>query len=133
MKIRMKIRSLTRVTGLACVVALLAVGCQRTGRDFSVNEDGAKNAFNLVMTSWREGRKPTDLRSATPPVIVGDSDWESGATLVAWTVRPDVRSDGSNIHFPVEIVTRNASGAEQKHETSYVVSTSPAITVFRNN
>ena len=79
------------------------------------------------MQAWVDGKSPKDLK---PRIIVSDAEWESGAKLESFEFVPnDELVDGSNLHLRVK---RKLSIRGQASESTvkYIVSTSPAITIF---
>lgn len=112
--------------GLVVVLSLLA-GCDRSSRSLHLDQPKAREVVNTVLTAWREGKKPADLK----PVIVGDHDWDLGKSLVSFVVADGETNDGTNLHIPVMLVLKDATGKETKSEAIYTVGTSPVVTMIR--
>ncbi len=116
--------------------ALLVVaglgGCSQGPRDVPVDRARAHEALKTALESWKKGEKIDALKSASPSIVCQDFDWMAGRALVAYEVTGDGKDDDSNLRIPVRITLRDEKGAEAKKDVRYIVSTSPALTVFRD-
>ena len=71
-------------------------------------------------------------------MTVQDFEWDTGAKLIDYQLVDDGRADGPNLRIQVKLTTigepvkgkKEAKPAEKK--ASYVVGTSPRLTVFRD-
>ena len=116
----------------ASLLAIVALaGCKQGARSLPLDQDVARQSLETFLKSWKEGKKPADLKNATPSIVVGDPDWEAGKTLVDYKRLPEERSDGTNLHTSVEATLTDASGATRTRTINYIVGTSPVITIFR--
>ncbi len=125
-------RSLPRRTRVVCAITLLLslCGCgEKVGVDRPLNPDLARSSLEKALNAWVEGKRPADLK---PDIIMGDFAWEAGkTTLVAFEILKDKESsDGSNLYIPVMREFKTAQGKTSKSETTYIVGTSPVITIF---
>ncbi|GIW85891.1 MAG: hypothetical protein KatS3mg108_0215 [Isosphaeraceae bacterium] len=118
------------VGGLGIVVWVVA-GCGGPPRAAPVEPELARRALRVALDGWKSGAKPADLKSATPPMTVQDLDWLSGLALVEYEVVGPGRDDDANLRIPVDLVLRDPEGRELRKRVSYVVGTSPSVTVFR--
>jgi hypothetical protein len=84
------------------------------------------------MEAWKNGKKPEDLKDGNPSIVVSDADWQAGRKLVSYKVGAE-RDGGYNLHCTVDLVTTDDKGAEQPLQVTYVIGTSPVITIFRDN
>lgn len=110
------------------MVVLSCSGCERNARTLTLNESVARDSLHRFLTAWQEGRRSTDL---APKIVGKDFDWETQRTLQSFEVLPDGRSDGANLYMKVRRTIRTPKGTELNQEVSYVVGTSPIVTVFR--
>ena len=55
----------------------------------------------------------------------------AGHRLVRYEVTGEGKDDDANLRIPVRLTIRTEQGKEMKKSVSYVVGTSPALTVFR--
>lgn len=111
---------------------LLSLGCsQGPSRATAVDPDRAREALSIALDSWKAGGRPADLKDASPPMTVQDLDWEQGARLVGFEVLGEGDADNANLRLPVRLQIEEPEGRTLEKEVSYVVGTSPSITVFR--
>lgn len=113
---------------ICCLVGLS--GCEQNARSLSVNKEGAREACQTFLTSWKDGKQITDLK---PKITGRDSDWEAGKTLESFEILPEERTDGANLFLKVRRTVKAPQGAPEKQEVEYVVGTSPVVTVFRSD
>jgi hypothetical protein len=121
----------------AAVAALLAIGlggaaCSPGPRTAApVDATEAREALTAALDAWKAGKKPSDMKSGSPPMTVQDMDWESGQKLAAYELAGEGTMDNANLRIPVILSFGEGKGREAQKEVSYVVGTSPTITVFR--
>jgi hypothetical protein len=84
------------------------------------------------MESWKKGDRIDALRSGSPPIVAQDFDWMGGHHLLAYEVTGDGKDDDANLRIPVRLTLRTPQGKELSKDVSYVVGTSPSLTVFRD-
>jgi hypothetical protein len=126
------------VACLAVLALLLIPGCSTSGNANPVNESQARDALKFALDAWKKGETSESLASASTPMTVQDFEWASGAKLIDYQLIGDGRSDGPNLRIEVKITTtgeptkgkKEANPTEKK--ASYVVGTSPRLTVFRD-
>ena len=129
-------RSLSRRTASALVIALsaaLAAGCSggSGGAAGPVDAPKAREALKTALDGWKKGDKPASFATASPAMTVQDVDWLAGAKLVNYEVKGEGKEFGPNLNIPVDLTIRTPQGKESKKSVSYVVGTSPIVTVFR--
>jgi hypothetical protein len=113
------------------VAAILFPGCSGEGRRaVPVDPPRAREALITVLDSWKKGDKPNALKSASPPIVVQDFDWMAGQSLISYEVLGDGKDDDANLRIPVRLTLGGPKGNVKK-DVSYVVGTSPTLTVFR--
>jgi len=110
------------------LLSLSLCGCSKTARDLALDADLARTSLDKALSAWVDGKKPTDLK---PQIIVGDSAWKTGKTLVSFEIKQAAEhSDGTNLYIPVDCRFKDAHGKVSTSETIYVVGTSPVVTIF---
>ena len=114
------------------LVMMLSAGCGDSGHAAPVNPDRARDALRTALESWKNGDRLEALQSASPSIVVQDFDWMGGQKLVAYEVTGDGKDDDANLRIPVKLTLKNPKGKEVKKTVSYVVGTSPSLTVFRD-
>ena len=116
---------------MATAMPLLA-GCSGGGgRSASVNPFRARKTLATALESWKKGEAIDALKSGSPPIVAQDFDWMAGSQLVSYEVTGDGKNDDANLRIPVKLTLLTAQGKEVEKAVSYVVSTSPSLTVFR--
>jgi len=114
---------------LALTIGLLTVtGC---GGSHRVQPDVAQQTLKTTLESWKEGKAPESLKDAKPSIVVQDADWSAGAKLVEYQIQEGATPVDSNLYATVKLKLKDAKGDESEKTTTYVVGTSPVLTVFR--
>jgi len=116
----------------ACAAVALLLGCSgEGGRAAPVDASRARETLRTALESWKKGDKIDALKTASPSIVVQDFDWMGGQSLVNYEVAGDGKDDDANLRIPVKLTLRTPKGKEVQKSVSYVVGTSPALTVFR--
>jgi hypothetical protein len=120
-------------TALIVALAALVAGCSggSGGSAAPVDAPKAREALKAALDGWKRGDKPEKFQSASPPMTVSDMDWQAGAKLINYQVKDDGKEYGPNLNVPVDLTIRTPQGKEAKKTVSYIVGTSPTVTVFR--
>ena len=125
----------------ACLVVLatlLLPGCSNSSVANPVDVPQARDALKIALDAWKKGETSQSLASSSTPMTVQDFEWDTGAKLIDYQLVDDGRADGPNLRIQVKLTTigepvkgkKEAKPAEKK--ASYVVGTSPRLTVFRD-
>lgn len=107
---------------------LIQLGCSRTARDLPLNQEQARAACREFLQAWQDGETAVALK---PRITGRDYAWDAGQKLVKFELLPEEKSDGTNLFIPVELTLLDNHGRERATQTTYIVGTSPVITVFR--
>ncbi len=119
-----------RLLGMLLILAG-AVGCGvGPRRAADVDTERAHEALERTMSAWKAGTQLPDLRSQWG-ITCQDLDWERGQVLVEYSVLGPGQAQNANLLIPVELTLRDAAGKQTSKRATYVVSTDPSITVFR--
>jgi hypothetical protein len=121
-----------RAALLSCVLLVLGLGvtgCSRGSR-LSLDENTARDSLKTALESWKKGDTQKALKDRSPSIIMGDDSWEAGKRLVRFKVQEPGVSDGVNLHCKVELVLADKDGGESRQTITYIVGTSPVITIF---
>src|SRR5947209_4552527 len=114
------------------LLASVALGCSGGPREASrVDAPRAREALRAALDGWKGGKAPADFKAGSPPMTVQDAEWEAGARLVDYQVSGDGRPDDANLRVPVRLTLGGSGGKTIARNVTYVVGTSPSITVFR--
>ena len=98
----------------------------------NIDEIYAKQVKGFVIDydgNVKEGKKPEDLK---PRITGADFEWSSGKKLVSYEILPNEVKNGPNLLVSAQLVLQNQKGIESKTNASYIVGTSPVITVIRD-
>jgi hypothetical protein len=111
---------------LACPVLW---GCgPPSARDLPLDKALAKQSLTAALDAWKAGEKAAALKDRTPPIVVGVPVWDGGAKLTDYKIVSETDA-GANLHLEVEL-TMDRGGQATTSQATFIVSTSPAITVF---
>ncbi|OYW23771.1 MAG: hypothetical protein B7Z55_03200 [Planctomycetales bacterium 12-60-4] len=113
------------------VLAFLTMGCG-PHRNVPVNVDVAHQTLKKALEQWQQGAVPEDLRKASPEIVVQDLDWSGGAKLLDFEVLGKGEPMDANLVAKVKLTLQSEAGNEQEKTVTYVVGTSPVLTVFRD-
>ncbi|WP_165071476.1 hypothetical protein [Paludisphaera rhizosphaerae] len=114
---------------VAVLVGASMTGCS-TGVAHPVDPDRAMVALKATLDAWKEGKSIDSLQSSSPPIVAQDMEWTSGARLLDYHV-DDGKPADANLDVRVKL-TLNARGKKVERDARYLVTTSPAVTVFRD-
>jgi hypothetical protein len=125
----------------ACLIVLATLflpGCSGSSAAYPVDEPQARDALKTALDAWKNGETSQSLASSSNPMTVQDFEWDTGAKLIDYQVLDEGKTEGSNLRVQVKLTTigepvkgkKEAKPAEKK--ASYVVGTSPRLTVFRD-
>ncbi len=121
---------------VAACVGMLAIlmlsGCSGSGQPTAVDPSRARDALKTALNHWKSGEDSKSLVSSGTPMVAQDFEWSSGAKLLDYEIL-DEKSEGPNLRVQVKIKLgpQGTSKAVEK-KASYVVGTSPSVTVFRD-
>lgn len=126
----MNFRPVFHLSSLAAMLLGFAIsGCQQSARDLALDEAQAREACKTALEAWQAAKKPEDLK---PDIIASDYAWNAGSELVSFEFLPGESSDGTNLHIPVQLTLKDGKGRESSSTATYVVGTSPVVTVIRD-
>jgi len=126
---RMLIRSSEALAAIATMLLCLA-GCTAPAERHQVDPQTARSTLEAVLASWREGATPESWREKSPSVVVQDMDWQRGSKLESFEILSTEAVD-ANLNCSVKLVLQDTAGKSSKRTVSYLVGTSPVLTVFR--
>ena len=92
----------------------------------------ARESLKIALDHWKKGENPKSLESSATPIVAKDYEWDSGAKLLDYQIL-DERGEDANLRIQVKL-TLGSQGKSKTVEkkASYVVGTSPTVTVFRD-
>ena len=115
--------------GACCLIC----GCGgATYQSGPVDHDVALDTLETVMESWKSGQPIKELAEEKPPIVVQDLDWQNGLALLKYEVLGDGKRVNANLYAQVKLSLKDKEGTESEKTVTYVVTTAPALTVFRD-
>ncbi|MCO6453883.1 MAG: hypothetical protein J5I93_01095 [Pirellulaceae bacterium] len=114
---------------LLAAIALTSPGCGG-GPRLTLDKDVARQALAAFLDSWVRGERLEELRSRPQAIVGSDPDWSAGRKLMRYKIGQET-DDGTNLHVDAEVVLGSERGAEVTQQVTYIVGTSPVVTVFR--
>ena len=119
------------LVGLLLAGWLLLPGCSQGARSLSLDRQLARDSVGVVLDTWQQGTPASALKERSPAIISSDEDRDAGRQLVSYELATADRDDGTNLHLRAALVLKDATGRELRRDVTYIVGTSPVITVFR--
>ena len=110
--------------------SLLTVGCGPA----KVPPSDSQQALALVeklMEQWKSGTSVEELAKMTPPTFVSEALWKGGAKLTDYKVVGEGEMLGPNVRFKIALKYAGKNGAVAEKSFNYLVTTTPALTFFR--
>jgi hypothetical protein len=80
--------------------------------------------------SWKAGATPDSWQQQTPAVVVQDMDWKGGAKLTEFEIVGTEAVD-ANLHCQTSLTMTDLQQKTIERTVTYLVGTSPTLTVFR--
>ncbi len=112
--------------------ALILAGCGGSQRAADVEPERARDALKTTLDGWKKGDAPDALKGGSPSIVAQDLDWLGGAKLVDYAVSGEGKPVAANLYVPVDLTLKLPNGKQVKKKVTYVVGTSPYLTVFRS-
>jgi hypothetical protein len=117
--------------GLLALSLSLHSGCMSSGPS-PVDSSRARTALTTALDHWKSGGDAKSLESSGTPMVAQDHEWTGGAKLLDYEIL-DEKTDGPNLRVKVKIkLSPQGSSKPVEKKASYVVGTSPSLTVFRD-
>lgn len=118
-----------RLCGLLCLVFL--IGCSDpVGGPVNINV--AQSTLTSAMDTWKEGKTPKALLERSPSVFVQEAEWNEGTKLIEYEIINNNAPAGPNLIATVKLTLSKGEGKVTEKMATYVVSTSPSLTIYRN-
>jgi hypothetical protein len=130
-----------RVSGLrvlrfgtfVCLGGMLLVGCN--GGRFeapTLDEDLARVTLQSALESWQRGDSQDALQELSPPVTAADPDWMTGLKLLKYEIVDEGQEVDGRLVSHVKLTLQDERGGQAEKSVSYLVNTSPGLTVLRD-
>ena len=121
------------LASLLAMAMLMLPGCSGSAAH-AVDTSRARDALVRALDHWKQGDTPGSLATPPTPMTVQDFDWLGGARLLDYQVLGEGEAKDANLSIKVKLALDGLQGKTKKAEktVSYLVTTSPSITVFRD-
>jgi hypothetical protein len=117
---------------LGVLAILMLSGCSGPRRANPVDPSLARESLKVALDHWKKGEDPKSLQSSATPMVAKDFEWDSGAKLLDYQIL-DEREEDANLRVQVKItLSQQGKSKSVEKKASYVVGTSPSVTVFRD-
>jgi hypothetical protein len=117
--------------GLSLLLSCLqAAGCGPA----KVPPSDSQQALVLVeklLGQWKSGATIEELAKMTPPTYVSEDLWKKGVKLTEYKIVGEGEMLGPNVRFKVALKYAGKNGAVAEKSFNYLVTTTPALTFFR--
>jgi hypothetical protein len=91
----------------------------------------AHQVAQQVLDAWKSGSTMDDLKKLSPPIIVSEDLWRKQVTLRSYQFKGEGALLGPNARFEIQLNYSDADGKNMEKSFTYLVTTTPAITFFR--
>ena len=91
----------------------------------------ARESLKTALDHWKNGEDPKSLQSSATPMIAQDFEWAAGAKLLDYEILDERRRRQPPRPGQDQAGPQGKTKAVEK-KASYVVGTSPSVTVFRD-
>ena len=119
----------SQIRWLFCLAFLM--GCSdKVGAP--VNMNVAQKVLASAMESWEDGKTPKDLLNGSPSIFVQEAEWNEDTKLLDYEITSDDQPAGPNLIATVKLKIGSADGTVTEKTATYVVGTSPSLTIYRN-
>ncbi|MFO0876030.1 MAG: hypothetical protein U0840_01550 [Gemmataceae bacterium] len=110
--------------------AVLAAGCGGGTAPGAADPTAAKAALQQALDAWQRGDPPERLLEGRPSIRVLDREWTQGHRLLRYEIGSQTPF-AADQRFQVVLTLQVANRPAVKKKAVYLVGTSPAITVAR--
>jgi hypothetical protein len=122
------------VACLLVLATLLLPGCSSSSSGKPVDVSQARDVLKIALDGWKNGESTKSLASSSTPMTVQDFEWDAGAKLFDYQLMDDGKPEDANLRIGVKLTIfgKQGTGKTLEKKASYVVGTSPRLTVFRD-
>jgi hypothetical protein len=115
----------------AAALLLIVAGCGG-GSGLPPESDAAlaRTALAAGLDAWKNGQKPADLTSHSPPIYFTDLAWQGGQRLEKYEIESATNRSGQSVVLTAVLTLRPGQGAAAPKKVSYLIDTSPTAVVI---
>jgi hypothetical protein len=118
---------------LGVLAFMLFSGCSGSRGPAPVDPALARESLKVTLDHWKKGEDPKSLMSSVTPITAQDYEWTAGAKLLDYEILDQGNNEDANLRVAVKIkVEEPGKKKAVEKKASYVVGTSPSVTVFRD-
>jgi hypothetical protein len=131
---RLGFRRQPRCSG--CLLALgitILLGCGGRPTVAVSDPSAARRLLDETLQAWQSGKTVEELRQSNPPVYVAEDLWQQGRRLEDFAIDGAGEVFGTNIRLGVTLRTIDAKGKPANRHLTYLVTTTPANTIARED
>jgi hypothetical protein len=110
---------------LSCSILLASAGCGPRDAPLPTATQ-AREAVQVALDGWKNGRDPESLKTANPPVSPVDSDWKAGKKLVDFAIGAEETVQGTKA-FSVKLTL----APNEVKDTRYMVLGQNPFQIYR--
>lgn len=118
---------------VATSLTILSTGCHRIPAVAKSDVNDAGEIITSTFQQWKSGRTPDDLRNAQSPIYVADDFWFRGYQLTDFSIEKPGELHGTNVRFGMKLRLIDLKRKEFTHTANYLVTTTPATTIARED
>lgn len=122
-------RRMPRFFATLLVICML-FGCG-PGRVPESDVQQAKALAERLLDQWKSGSDPSRFATDNPPIFVSEDLWKKGAKLESFQFLDEGQMAGSNVRFKISLKCTGKDGKISERTFYYLVTTTPAMTFFR--
>ena len=128
-------RSTARFGCLAAAALLLLSGCgeRNVAMPPAADAEAARQALEKALAQWQAGQTAEMLAMAEPKTYVNDYDWRDGRKLKQFAVAGPAEEVGLQVRVPVALDVEHPSGQVVRSQVSYSISTTPVVSIVRDD
>lgn len=116
----------------SCLILLAGCGGGRP-MPAAANPNLAKESLEKALSKWAAGEKPEALAAESPQIYVSDFDWKDGRKLKSFQIAGPAEEVGLQVRLPAMLEVEDAAGRIVRSDVSYTVSTSPVVSIVRDD
>ena len=109
---------------------MTAIGCGPAKVPISDSQQ-ARSLAEKLLEQWKSGVKIAELPKQSPPVYVSEDLWTKEAKLTEFKFLNEGDMLGPNVRFKVSLKCKGKDGKVTERSFNYLVTTTPALTFFR--
>lgn len=116
---------------LLCAIVLTSLmGCAESKVPVS-DLAQAKKVAEQVLEAWKSGSTMEEMKNGSPSIIVSEDLWRQKASLKSYKIIDEGSMLGPNARFEIQLTYEDSKGKNTEKTLTYLVTTAPAITFFR--